>query len=144
MALALGRIGEPAASPALVAALSAKEAPLRAAALEALRELRGPLDPRRSPPLLADADETVRMEAVYTMGASRGRTLDARSRDQVTTALIDRLGLRSQRQHPPQGRLGAGGDRRLVVAGRRGPARSRQRAIGICRYARWPRPPSAG
>jgi HEAT repeat protein len=95
MALALGRIGEPAASPALVAALSAKEAPLRAAALEALRELRGPLDPVPAAALLADPNETVRMEAAYTVAviARLGRTLDARSRDQVTKALIDRLGL---------------------------------------------------
>jgi HEAT repeat protein len=91
MALALGRIGEPAAAPALVSALSAKDAPVRASALQALRELRGPLDPRPAAALLRDPAEDVRMEAAYTV-ASRGRTLDPNSRDQVTAALIDRLG----------------------------------------------------
>jgi HEAT repeat protein len=91
MALALGRIGEPTAAPALVSALAAKEAPVRASALQALRELRGPLDAAPAAALLRDPAEDVRMEAAYTI-ASRGRTLDARSRDQVTTALIDRLG----------------------------------------------------
>ena len=91
MALALGRIGEPAAAPALVSALAAKEAPIRASALQALRELRGPLDAAPAAALLRDPAEAVRMEAAYTV-ASRGRTLDARSRDQVTAALIDRLG----------------------------------------------------
>jgi HEAT repeat protein len=91
MALALGRIGEPAAAPALVGALSAKEPPVRAAALQALRDLRGPLDPGPAAALLTDPAEDVRMEAAYTV-ASRGRTLDPRSRDQVTAVLIDRLG----------------------------------------------------
>ena len=91
MALALGRIGEPAAAPALVSALTAKEAPVRASALQALRELRGPLDPAPAAVLLRDPVEEVRMEAAYTV-ASRGRTLDAASRDRVTAALIDRLG----------------------------------------------------
>jgi HEAT repeat protein len=91
MALALGRIGEPAAAPALVTALAAKEAPVRSSALQALRELRGPLDPGPAAGLLKDAIEEVRMEATYTV-ASRGHTLDARSRDLVTVALIDRLG----------------------------------------------------
>jgi HEAT repeats/HEAT repeat len=98
MALALGRIGEPAGAPALVAALSVKDAPLRSAALQALRELRGPLDPRPATALLGDPAEHVRGEAAYTVAVAiartataAGRTPDAGSRDQATAALIRRL-----------------------------------------------------
>jgi HEAT repeat protein len=94
MALALGRIGEPAAAPALAAVLSVKDAPLRSAALQALRELRGPLDPRPATALLGDPAEDVRGEAAYTVAvaiARMGRTPDTGSRDQATAALIRRL-----------------------------------------------------
>src|SRR4051812_33093577 len=56
MADALGRIGEQSAIPALTEALRAKDAPVRAAAIAALRELRGRLEPAPALPLLTDAD----------------------------------------------------------------------------------------
>ncbi len=87
MAAALGRIGEPAAQPALRQALGAPEASVRAAALVALRDLRGPLDPTAALPLLRDRDEKVRAEAVFTLGATRGLTPAAA----LAPALVDRL-----------------------------------------------------
>jgi len=74
MAAALGRIGDPVAVPALAEATRAEPAPVRAAALAALRELRGPIDyATPALPLLTDGDAQVRSEAIYTLGASRGR-----------------------------------------------------------------------
>jgi HEAT repeat protein len=71
-ARALGEIGDPTAAPALSQALAAGEAPLRAAAAESLRALRGFHDPAPVVPLLSDADENVRVQAIYTIGAARG------------------------------------------------------------------------
>jgi HEAT repeat protein len=48
---------------------------VRAAALESLRELRGEPDPALAVPLLGDADEDVRVQAIYTIGHARGKAL---------------------------------------------------------------------
>ena len=90
MAGALGRIGEPTAQPALHQALSAPEASVRKAAVAALRELRGPLDPMPALPLLKDRDETVRAEAIFTVGATRGLASPAVT-DSLVRALVERL-----------------------------------------------------
>jgi HEAT repeat protein len=74
-ARALGRIGDPAARPLLGQALVAVEPAVRAAALESLRELRGEPDPALAVPLLGDADEDVRVQAIYTIGHARGKAL---------------------------------------------------------------------
>jgi HEAT repeat protein len=82
------------AAPALVAALSAKDAPVRSAALQALRELRGPLDPRPAAALLATRPRTCvgkRPTPVAVAIARMGRTPDVGSRDQATSALVRRL-----------------------------------------------------
>jgi hypothetical protein len=90
MAGALGRIGEPAAQGALREALGAPEASVRAAAVAALRELRGPLDPSPALALLKDRDATVRAEAIYTVGATRGDIAPA-LKSTLVRALTDRL-----------------------------------------------------
>jgi HEAT repeat protein len=90
MAEALGRIGEPSARPALRDALAAPEAAVRGAALAALRELRGPLDPGPALALLRDRDESVRAQAIYTLGATRGQ-LPAGSKTPLVRALVDRV-----------------------------------------------------
>src|SRR5688572_18335914 len=74
-ARALGAIGDLAALPALSKALAAAEAPVRAAALESLRGLRNFQEPGLAVPLLGDPDEDVRVQAIYTLGASRGRVM---------------------------------------------------------------------
>lgn len=74
-ARALGAIGDPAALPALSQALAASAAPVRAAALESLRGLRNFQEPGLAVPLLADADEEVRVQAIYTLGASRSQVM---------------------------------------------------------------------
>jgi hypothetical protein len=91
MAAALGRIGEPGAQPALRAALRAPEPTVRAASLAALRELRGPLDPTPALPLLRDRDPAVRVEAIYTIGATRGSLPAGADRAGLVSALVDRL-----------------------------------------------------
>jgi len=74
-ARALGAIGDPAALPSLSKALEAPEASVRAAALESLRGLRNFQEPGLAVPLLSDADEEVRVQAIYTLGASRSRVM---------------------------------------------------------------------
>jgi HEAT repeat protein len=86
MAAALGRIGDPAGAPALGAASQDPNATVRAAALDAARELRGPLDARIALARLRDADEAVRVAAIHTLGASRGLFTGA-SREEATAAL---------------------------------------------------------
>jgi len=71
----LGAIGELEAQPALVRALASREAPVRAAALQSLRELRGFADPSPALAALTDMDAGVRGEAVYTIGATGARAL---------------------------------------------------------------------
>jgi HEAT repeat protein len=90
MADALGRIGEPSAQTALREALGAPEASVRAAAVAALRELRGPLDPAPALGLLKDRDEAVRGEAIYTVGATRGAIAPA-LKGTAVRALTERL-----------------------------------------------------
>jgi HEAT repeat protein len=91
MAAALGRIGEPSAAPALSRALADQQPLVRAEALAALRELRGPLDARPAVPLLRDGTEAVRIEAVYTIGATRGLHLDGPARAAAVSGLLERL-----------------------------------------------------
>jgi HEAT repeat protein len=88
MALALGRIGEASAIPALKQAMKANEAPVRAAALEGLRALRGPLDPTPAATLLTDADATVRIEAIYTVGAARTRVMELPQGTEIARGLV--------------------------------------------------------
>jgi HEAT repeat protein len=89
MASALGRIGELDAVPALTQALRAPEAPVRAAAAAALRELRGFVDPSPVLPLLADADMRTRAEAIDTIGAARGRAIEGAAGPAIARALAD-------------------------------------------------------
>jgi HEAT repeat protein len=74
-AQALGEIGDGSALAPLGSGLAAPEAAVRAAAVASLRGLRGFDDPRPAVPLLVDADETVRMQAVLTVGATRSRAM---------------------------------------------------------------------
>jgi HEAT repeat protein len=67
MARALGSIRRPAAAVSLQGALSDSEAPVRAAALSALRKVDGFRNGSVATPLLADADEGVRVQAIYTV-----------------------------------------------------------------------------
>ena len=74
-ARALGEIGDLSALPALGKALSASDPGVRSAALESLRGLRNFQDPSLAVPLLSDANEDVRVQAIYTIGATRGKAL---------------------------------------------------------------------
>jgi HEAT repeat protein len=74
IAHALGTIGDASAQPALEQALGASEPVVRAAALSALRSLRGyqaSSGINAVLPLLSDADESVRQQAVYSAGFLR-------------------------------------------------------------------------
>jgi HEAT repeat protein len=71
MAHALGAIRRPAAAAPLQAALADPVAAVRAAALAALRGVDGFRDGALAIPLLTDADESVRVQAVFTV-ADRG------------------------------------------------------------------------
>ncbi|HXI57001.1 MAG TPA: HEAT repeat domain-containing protein [Polyangia bacterium] len=71
MARALGAIGRPAGTAALVASLSASEPVVKTAALSALREMVGWKDASPALPLLSDADAGVRAQAALTLGAVR-------------------------------------------------------------------------
>lgn len=71
MARALGSIRRPAAAAPLQAALGDREAPVRAAAVSALRKVEGFRDGSVAVPLVADADATVRSEAIYTVAEFR-------------------------------------------------------------------------
>jgi HEAT repeat protein len=76
VARALGDIGDASATPHLTAAFGAPEAPVRAAAVDGLRALRGFDDPSAAVPLLGDPDESVRIAAIYTIGAARGMAMN--------------------------------------------------------------------
>jgi hypothetical protein len=71
MARALGSIGRNAAAAPLVDALSTSDPLVKAAAVMALREVEGFHDGTVAVPLLRDADEQVRAEAVTTLGMMR-------------------------------------------------------------------------
>jgi HEAT repeat protein len=75
VARALGDIGDASATSPLIAAFGAAEPPVRAAAVDGLRALRGFDDPSAAVPLLADPDESVRIAAIYTVGAARGMAM---------------------------------------------------------------------
>lgn len=68
MAQALGRIGRNEAAAPLQQALVDANPMVKAASLQALREVRGFHDGMVAAPLLGDADEQVRTEAAITMG----------------------------------------------------------------------------
>jgi HEAT repeat protein len=89
MAGALGRIGEQTALPALRSALRANEYQVRAAALAGIRELRGPLDLSPALPLLSDPVESVRVEAIYTVGAARGRAMEGPQATELVRSLVN-------------------------------------------------------
>lgn len=93
MARALGRIGDPDALPPLTKALAAPEARVRAAALAAMRDLRGVTAASLAAARLDDADEAVRVQAIYTIGFARSRALaDAGAdRDAIVTKLVARV-----------------------------------------------------
>ncbi len=91
IARALGAIGDLAALPALSSALAAPEAQVRAAALESLRELRGFDDAGAALGALSDADAGVRVEAIYTIGATRQRALQGPSGAALASALTQKL-----------------------------------------------------
>ncbi|HEY0708263.1 MAG TPA: HEAT repeat domain-containing protein [Polyangia bacterium] len=88
MAAALGRIGSEEARAPLRTATADPEARVRAAALTGLRALRGPIEADLSIDKLADSDEAVRIEAIYTLGAGRGLGLSEATRARGTTALV--------------------------------------------------------
>ena len=71
MAKALGTIRRPAAAAPLQAVLGDGDAVVRAAALSALRNVEGFTDGSVAAPLLADADENVRVQAIFTVGTLR-------------------------------------------------------------------------
>jgi HEAT repeat protein len=91
-ARALGAIGDIDALPALAKALGAREANVRAAALESMRGLRGFEDPTLAVPLLSDGDELVRVEAIYTIGATRGKAMASAGADAAVRALATLVG----------------------------------------------------
>jgi HEAT repeat protein len=86
-ARALGRIGDIAALPLLGKGLAANDASVRAAAVASLRELRNFQDPSLAVPLLSDADEDVRGQAIYTIGATRGKALVSAGGEEAVRAL---------------------------------------------------------
>jgi HEAT repeat protein len=71
MARALGTINRPAAVAPLTAALASDDAQVRAASLAALRSIVGQRDAAAVVPLVGDADESVRAEAIWTLGTFR-------------------------------------------------------------------------
>jgi HEAT repeat protein len=71
MARALGEIGDMKGLPALNDAAKAREPAVRAAAAEGLRKLRGYTDPTLAVSLLSDPDTNVRIEAIYSVAATR-------------------------------------------------------------------------
>jgi HEAT repeat protein len=71
MAKALGVIRRPAAAQPLQAVLGDADPMVRAASLSALRNVEGFTDGTVAAPLLADADETVRVQAVFTVAELR-------------------------------------------------------------------------
>jgi HEAT repeat protein len=91
MAAALGRIGDQAATPALTQAARDPDAQVRAGALGALRELRGGIAVATVIEHLTDPDESARIEAIYSLGATRGVSLDGATRGAATAALVSIL-----------------------------------------------------
>jgi HEAT repeat protein len=71
MARALGSIRRPAAAAPLQAALADREALVRAAALSAIRRVEGFRDGSVAVPMLTDADESVRVQAIFTVADLR-------------------------------------------------------------------------
>jgi HEAT repeat protein len=68
MAKALGTIGRPAGTSYLTAALGDSDPQVRSASLVALRTIRGNRDASGAVPLVSDADEGVRVQAITTIG----------------------------------------------------------------------------
>lgn len=77
MARALGAIRRPAAALPLRNALGDGEPVVRAAALSALRQVDGFRDAFVATPLLADSDQEVRVQAIFTVAALRTTTAAA-------------------------------------------------------------------
>lgn len=94
MARAIGAIGDPQGLPLLNKALGESDAGVRAAALAAMRAVRGFSDPAAAAALLEDGDEAVRIQATYTIGFARGSALAGREpeiRDRIVRALAGRV-----------------------------------------------------
>jgi HEAT repeat protein len=89
MAAALGRIGDAAALPALATGAKDPDPQVRAAALGAVRELRATIPAAALVEHLGDADEAVRVEAIYSLGATRGLGLDDTTRAAANRGLAD-------------------------------------------------------
>jgi HEAT repeat protein len=85
MARALGTINRPDAVAPLTAALGSDNAQVKAASLVALRSIVGMRDATAVVPLVSDADEGVRAEAAWTLGAFRA----AAGTDALVTAMTD-------------------------------------------------------
>ena len=71
MARAIGEIGDMEGLDALSQSMAAHEPAVRAAALESLRKLRGYQDMSLAVNLLNDADQNVRVEAIYSVANAR-------------------------------------------------------------------------
>jgi HEAT repeat protein len=91
-ATALGAVGEQSALAPLGRALDAAEAPVRVAALAGLRGVRGFQDPGAAVALLLDADESVRVEAVLTVGATRTKAMASSTAQGAVASLIKLVG----------------------------------------------------
>ena len=74
-AAALGEIGHASGVPALQAALASPLPEVRAASAKALRQVRGYTDVAPLTALLADGDESVRTQAVFTIGTIGAKTM---------------------------------------------------------------------
>jgi HEAT repeat protein len=91
-ATALGAIGEQSVLVPLGRALDAPEAPVRVAALAGLRGVRGFQDPGAAVSLLLDADESVRTEAVLTVGATRTKAMTSSNAQGAVASLVKLVG----------------------------------------------------
>ncbi len=87
MAQALGSIGDKEGLVALLSALKAPEGEVRAAALEGVRNLRGYDDPTVALGALDDADENVRVQAIYTVAITRSFAAKSASADALARRL---------------------------------------------------------
>ena len=112
MARALGAIGDKEGQAALMVAMKAPEGDVRAAALEGVRQLRGYDDPAVGLAPLDDADENVRVQAIYTIAmtrsmAARSPALDALARKLAQLVATDASELVRKKAAWALGEIGA-------------------------------------
>jgi len=91
-ATALGAIGEQSALVPLGRALGDAEPRVRVAALAGLRAVRGFQDPGAAVSLLLDADESVRVQAVLTVGATRTAAMASGTAQGAVAGLVKLVG----------------------------------------------------